>query len=642
MEGRFSGRDQRQGHGNGRRLGGLKARIATALAAASMTVGGPVWSASTIEPLQFRNDGGVSLLTIKADGPIAYTESRVDEDNQYVIELSGVKLGKGATPRLPTSSFPGKVRLVSAYPVEGQEDTVRVVLTLSEPGVEVRTALNGNQLEVSIPIGAATAGSGGASPASDQALDPPPVGSEAAVADASAPSPESGSADTNAAPEDGSSGLLGNFLDARETRRFIGSPITLQVRDMDVVDVLRMIGSASGFNVVADGVNGRITLELVDVPWDQALDVVLTTKQLGAERNNNILRVVPLQSIRAEKEAELAAKAATEANAPKVTRIFPISYADLGQLTSVITPFLSRTTGGSSVSSESQPLVQQDTRTNSLIVRDLPTVIDRVKKLIEILDTQTPQILIEGRIVEASTKFSKSLGGQLASRGNFGPVQAGGATMGVATDALFGDDGTTALSGPPGGFKLGLDMAILGLDRIKALLAIEETEGTTKVISSPRLVVANGKSATITSSLPVAVPQVVLSATGGGGSGLTIQNADLSLNVTPTASNDGFVKLLVQMTKGTPESAGQGQVGVASKSINTEVYVESGSTLSIGGVYSVDRGESQAGIPFLRNIPVLGWLFGSEEKRDNRSELFIFISPRILNEKESVATTDSV
>jgi len=603
---------------------------------------------SKVQPLEFSQEPDQSLVTIQADGPFTFSQENLGEENQVVLQLNGVKLAPGAGRRIDTTDFAGAVKMVSAYSVEGMEDTVRVLIQLKSPA-EVLPELNGNVLRVAIPNGASGAlvstptSSASSSDSTMKGFDPVP-GEQTTAALSSAGSRVGSLEFDQLSSSMSQQNKLTEFMENKDTRKFTGKPISIQVRDMDIADVLRLIGEASGFNiVVGEDVQGKITLSLENVPWDQVLDVVLHTRQLGAERNNNLLRVVSLSALRAEKEAELAAKQAAEAALPKVTRVFPISYANLTNLTTLLSQFGNSRggAGGGGVGALGAATIQSDERTNSVIVQDLPENIDRMKKLIDILDTQTPQVLIEGKIVDASEKFAKNLQGQFAALGN-GSNQFFAAFNGASTDTLLGSSGVA--TGPVGGASFGFSPTLTyipGLARLNALLSLSETETETKVIQSPRLVVRSGAKAEIADSRPVAVPAPP---TGGLGSSIqqfTIQSATLGLSVTPTVANDGNVKLLIEMTRGASESAGGGLSGVAEKKISTEVYVESGSTLVIGGIYSMKDETETGGFPVLRKIPILGALFGGETRATDRNELFIFITPRILNDRESLLTGEA-
>jgi type IV pilus assembly protein PilQ len=375
---------------------------------------------------------------------------------------------------------------------------------------------------------------------------------------------------------------------------------------------------------------------------------------LGAERNNNILRITTLESLTNEKQALLRAQRATEASAPKVTKVFPISYANLGDLAATIGKFVSTPTGASATLDPgvTPAVVQVDSRTNSLIVRDLPENIERVRKLIEVLDTQTPQVLVEAKIVEASEGFSKAIGGSLGIGGttDSGKNQFGGSFAGgnpidklVGSPAIF-KDGADFAKASLGGGALGGSLSpetlrfLPGVSRVNALLNLGESENQVKVLSSPRTVVINKQKASIVQGTPVLVPTTQVISGVGAVPGVSVQQANLSLDVTPTVTNDGGVLMDLKVSRDIPFTLSQDQTGIANRNINTQVLVDTGSTLVIGGIFTMTNTHQASGFPFLRKIPILGALFGSDSEGTDRSELFIFITPRILNSKEAGLT----
>jgi type IV pilus assembly protein PilQ len=598
------------------------------------------WGSSKITAIDFSGTSDPSELSIQADGPLTFNKQENAQDNQIILELKGATISKSNARKIDTSSFNSRVSLISPYQVKDQPDTVRVVIQLRGPGAaDIRQ--DGNSIKVKIP------NEGMAAP------NPNDPANKAATAGDSAP----GSPDAVASPAPGTDkSNLETFTENKEAKTFNGKPITIQVREGEVSDVLRLIGEASGFNMmIGDDVKGKISLSLTDVPWDQALDVVLHTLHLGAERNNNILRVVTLKSFLDEKQEQLAAEKLATASAPRVTKIFPISYAKLGDIQALLTKFASPPDSGTqlagAVSAAARPdantgIVEIDNRTNSLIVRDLPANIERMKKLIELLDTQTPQVMIEAKIIEASESFSNLLSGSLG-------VGSGGATSFLASisggnplDSLFGTPGvflnggavspvSSVTSGSNavgnGTFGISPDMSFIpGVGRLNALLSWGESDSQVKIIASPKTVVINKETATILETTPVLVQGTTTVAGVGTVPAATVQNANIGLTVKPTVTNDGSVMLQLTATKDVPFGP-----GIGNRKIDTTVLVDSGSTLVIGGIYTSSITHSSSGIPFLRKIPIIGALFGSDTSGTDRSELFIFITPRILNPKEA-------
>jgi type IV pilus assembly protein PilQ len=427
----------------------------------------------------------------------------------------------------------------------------------------------------------------------------------------------------------------------------------LQVREVDIQDVFGLIAETSGFNIIlSENVKGKLSLSLVDVPWDQALSIVLQTLHLGADRRGNVLRVDTLESLTKEKQLELAAKVAQEAVTPKITRVFPISYATLTTLKTTITDLANAEQASLSVAmgvgaqgmggakgSNSALIVETDERTNSLIVRGLPEYVERAGKIIEILDTQTPQVLVEGKVIEASESFSRNISG------TFGGVETeSGHGYGFSFNGaspyteLFGVGGVKSdnpnfnLGNSTNGATLGYTRLIAG-NRLNATLNLSESEGKVKIVSSPRGVVMNNKTMSLIQTFPVSITQSV-NVNGTVTSNQTQIAGQLSLNVTPTVTSDGSVLMQLALERDVVNSDPTTPT-VANRNITTNVLVESGSTLVMGGFYNNEQTDSEGGIPYLRKIPIIGWLFGSKSKTENRSELMFFITPQIINPKKA-------
>jgi type IV pilus assembly protein PilQ len=655
---------------------GRTLRVLISLAAISgalVVTSQAVFAAAKITSIGFRGTSDPNQVEIKADGPVTYEKLENNQDNQVILEIKGAQLSRAALRKIDTSSFNGKVSLISPYQVKDQPDTVRVVIQLKE-NTPTEVTQKGNLIRLSV------AGNPGASAppaATTAAADAPAIGSQAGgEVPVAATSPGSTKSDdvlpvdpsiakadpaatTTNGPASSMATKLDDFMVNHDSRHFSGRPITLQVRDVDAADVFRLIGEASGFNIIlGEDVKGKVTLSMTDVPWDQALDVVLHTLRLGVERNANILRVVTLANLTAEKQEELRAQRASDASAPRVTRIFPISYANLTDLQATLTKFGSsaaNTSGPSGGSDTAAPIsvVQIDNRTNSIIVRDLPDNIERMKKLIEVLDTQTPQVMIEAKVVEASEGFGKSMNGSLgfgglgtnqivASFAGGDPVQQLIGSPGVFAPA-GGFGGTTASSATQtasGSIGISPSLSFIpGLDRLNAILNLGEHENQLKVISSPKMVVLNKEKAMIVEGSPVAVPGI--SSVAGVGAAvptITVQQANLSLEVKPVITNDGGVMMELKISRDIPQIlAGGSGFGIANRNMNTTVLVDSGSTLVIGGIYTMTTSHTSSGFPILRKLPIIGALFGNELDSTERSELFIFITPRILNVKEGIS-----
>ncbi|MEN9723713.1 MAG: fimbrial assembly protein [Pseudomonadota bacterium] len=569
--------------------------------------------ATTITGVDYSTNPLGGEVWIRADGEVAYESEELSADRQIVIKLKGAELSPDARKKIDTSTQEGPVLEITPYQVEGGAGDSRVVIQLRQR-VSSQISREGNAIRVSIPV-------------------------DLMAEDSSATEKEQKSEGEK---------NLDVFMKTMENKKFSGKPVTIQVRDADLSDVLRLIAEASGFNIlVGDGVGGKITLSLAEVPWDQALDVILSSKRLGAERRNNILRIATLTNLTAEKEEALRAKQAAEKAAPRITRVFPISYAEAGQLQGLLQNFSNYLAGlggggvpgaaigggaGGTAAVTGAATIQIDQRTNSLIIQDTASGLESLAKLIKLLDTETPQVMIEAKVVEATEDFSKELGGSLGfsrlnadSRGIFGSFVGAATTTGLTGAPSSGNTPSSQLGYAPSAAFLP------NWNRLNMLLRVGETNSKSKVVASPKTVVMNKKTATIVQSTPVAIPVTTLSA-GVPVNSIQVVQANLSLNVTPTVTNTGSVLLNLNISRDSVQTSGN-QALVAPRNMTTEVLVDSGSTLVIGGVYTIDRTWSDFGFPFLKDIPLLGVLFGAKSSTVKKSELLIFISPRIINEK---------
>jgi type IV pilus assembly protein PilQ len=436
---------------------------------------------------------------------------------------------------------------------------------------------------------------------------------------------------------------MDHLLKANQTKKFTGKPITLQVRDVDVQDVFGLIAETSGFNIIlSDNVKGKLTLSLVEVPWDQALSIVLQTLHLGADRRGNVLRIDTLAALTQEKQLELSAKAAMEAVTPRITRVFPINYASIADLKTTILDLATAEAGqaGNQNGAPTQAplIVETDNRTNSLIVRGLPEYVDRAGKIIKTLDTQTPQILIEGKVVEASEGFSRTIGGSVGgveteSGNGYGFSFNGG----DPTSNLYGAGGSdngifTLASNSANGAAFGYTK-LIGGNRINLTLKLAELESKVKIVSSPRTVVMNNKTASMVQTFPIAIQSTTTTSTSTTTTSSQI-SAALSLNVTPTVTSDGSVLMQLALQRDVATNTSGGPT-VANRVINTNVLVESGTTLVLGGFYNNEVHDDESGVPFFRKIPIIGWLFGTKSKIETRSELMFFITPQVINPKKA-------
>ncbi len=423
--------------------------------------------------------------------------------------------------------------------------------------------------------------------------------------------------------------LLVKFQRSRESRVFSGSPITLKLKDADITDVFRMISEASGFSIaVHPNVKGPISVTLDRVPWDQALDTVLNMQGLGAERNESVLRVMTLKDMNQEREERLRYERLALATAPKITRVYPINYADLNSLTSTLRDY-SKSMGVGVTDKMLESSIIADPNNRSVIVRDSAENVERLRKMIEVLDVPTPQVLIEAKVVEAGESFSKELNGASSLGGNrIGAGFNGSSPL----SNLLGSADFVRTGGGSFGFSP-IFSAFNGTARLNAAIRLGEQENKLKLISSPKTVVMSGKS----SSVSQVTKSVVYDQTtvNNGTTVVTpmVVPAEIKLNVIPRVTNDGSIYLKLTLVRGIIDATTRLPT-VNPRTIETEVLIESGQTLVVGGVISADEEASERGFPILRKIPIIGALFGSESSQQSKNELLFFITPKVMNAKK--------
>lgn len=622
--------------------------------------------AAKVQNVGFSYAPGKSVIEINFDTAVSVDKKVNEADRQVVLEFGGASINKKWARRIDTSQHPSNIALISPYQ-EGKN--VRVVLQMkeasdvevSQEGGKVKVLVDNKQPDAQTPPQAESPADTQADTQADtKTADASPVPASDVPADPTVPPAQPELATPASPTPPASNDPLDTFLTAHQTKEFTGKKIVLNLQEAELSDVFRVISEASEFNiVVSDHVKGKISMVLNDVPWDQALDVVLQSYRLSAERRGSVLRITTTEQMIAEKEAIIAAKKAETAAEPIVVKIFPISYAKLADLKTIVQDFLSPASSGlatsgrgaagslSNLSSSSGSSVQADNRTNSLIIRDTASNIEKIRRIVAELDTPTPQVLIEAKFVEVSEDNVKTVQGRIFStsrefsgstlafpgaKNNFGALFGG-----TAFNADNGLQSTFSITPPAGGASFGFAPRtglIPGIGEIGAFLSILETESSAKVIASPRVVTQNREAAEISQGKTLQIPTPVgANATGG----YQQVNVVLKLNVTPQITNDGSVSMKITFSQDnlSAQQLGGGTLSTDTKKVDTSVLVESGGTLVIGGIYTSTENESSAGIPILRDLPIIGALFGSRDKKLQKGELFIFLTPRVINDKEA-------
>lgn len=400
---------------------------------------------------------------------------------------------------------------------------------------------------------------------------------------------------------------------------YSGEKLTLNFQSISTREALSVIADFTGLNmVISDTVSGSLTLRLKDVPWDQAFDIILQSRGLDMRKNGNVIQVAPREEIAAKEKIDFSSRQEITELEPLRTENFALSYAKAADIVKLI-------------SDEKQKILSKrgsatfDLRTNLLFVKDVPTSLEEVRKLIKLVDVPVRQVLIEARFVEAGETFNHTLGGRL---GYTGPTQAQG---GIAIGGQRGTaNANVNLPGAASGLG-GLTMTLFNAAATKTLtleLNASAIDGTTKNIASPRVVTGDKTPATIESG--VEVPY--LQASSSGAANVAFKKAVLSLVVTPQITPEDSVTMKVAVTQDSVGNIYAGVPSINTKKVDTQVLVENGGTVVIGGVYTQDESDSTSAVPGLSDIPVMGWLFKQNTQVKSKKELLVFITPKILKD----------
>ena len=428
----------------------------------------------------------------------------------------------------------------------------------------------------------------------------------------------------------------------RSQEGYVGEKLSLNFQNVEVRAVLQVIADFTELNIItSDSVTGNLTLRLKDVPWDQALDIMLQAKGLDKRQIGNVIMIAPRDEIAAKEKLDLEARQQISDIEPIHTEIFQMNYQKAEAMKALLgdTDQKMLTKRGS---------VAIDVRTNTLFVRDTPTQLEEVRKLLEKIDVSVRQVLIEARIVEATDLFSRSLGARFGVQNI---SSTGGGYDFSQSGAIAGAQGSSALAGgtaPAGTAPLNVNLpaaglagvlggpAALGLSLIKInnrfLINLElsalEADSKGRVISSPRVVTADQVEAIIEQGTEIPFQQ----ATSSGATSVTFKKAVLSLRVTPQITPDDNIIMDLSVNQDTVGQLTAAGPAINTKQVTTQVLVENGGTVVIGGIFGRTQNKLVNKVPILGDIPILGFLFRNTLKQDDKTELMVFITPRILKD----------
>ncbi len=440
-----------------------------------------------------------------------------------------------------------------------------------------------------------------------------------------------------------------------DEKKYFGSRVSFFAKDAEVPDVFRLVGSASELNIIWDPEveSQKTSLAIKDLPWDQLLDIVIQQKGYKAAVMGNVVRIMTLEAYTKQMEARTKEISVSETLEPVIMAVIPLSFTEAANMKSLITELLQEKTtttetpgaaGAAAAAAASvkdqgfkRGKIEVDSRTNSLVVTNTRVSVERIRRLVKELDIAVPQVLIDAKIIIASETFSKSVGirwqehiksesGNSGSAGVFGEgteVLGGGSTAADAASTF------SIANSTPGVGVIGFGFGASDRANIKAALELAEINGYTKTVAAPRVMVINNKLATISDG------QTVTQLVAGGGNAdasKAVTSAKLSLQVTPQVTSHGSVQLKeLSITKNAIENAGITTATTNEKGLKTDVLVDSGGTLVLGGIFQMTTSKGSSGIPLLKDLPFIGQLFRVNSESNQKDELMVFITPQIID-----------
>ena len=589
----------------------------------------PASPATQILGVSHEEQRGQLAFTVLADGRLDYQDFFLGNPDRLVVDFPGV-VNRSPRKAISVNRDPVQRVRIAQFSLDSPR-VARLVLDLSARApyrlVEARDGLR-------IVFGEGEA----AAPAPLAALrSPDPVGPEPASTLDLPPAPIG---QPPAKLEQGGGGPTGVTTEAP---KYSGDPINLDFKDGDLVDIFRLFADISGLNVVINpGVTGSVSLRLNEVPWDQALDLILKTNNLGYTREDNVIRIAKLGDLQREKEELRRLREAKELEGELADYVKRVSYAKAGELQDVLKK-------AGALSPRGQ--INVDERTNTLLIRDLPGWVDKAKLLISDLDIPTPQVEIEARIVVTSRNFTRDIGiqwgfnsersarfGNTTNRGfpnsmvlNGQAAPGAGISPAGAAEAGIGDVGRGyAVNLPAAGFTSGIGLSlgnILGSFNLDAALTALERQGRGRLLSTPKVTTQNNRQAEIKQGVQIPIQTVANNTIT-----VTFKDAVLTLKVTPQITEADTVILALEVENNTADFANLvlGIPPINTQAAKTNVLVRDGATAVIGGIYQSNEQTALNTTPVLGKIPILGYLFRNRFVTSTNNELLLFITPRII------------
>jgi len=531
--------------------------------------------ANQVTSLDFRTDGPISRIVIGFQSRPAYRETRNDQVKQIVYLFENTETPQRLQRAYDTTEFSSPIALFTMLQMpQGGPPQSKLIVQLREGKVPT-VSMSDRGMTITFP-------------SSDYKVEP------------------------RAATSDSESPMGGEENIYASGKTFNGKPIQrLEIKNSDIQDVLRLIAKTSGYNiVVGDDVQGKVgTLSLENVPWDQAFTLVLQSKKLGYVRHGNVLRVGTLSSLKAEKEEALANELSRIKVEQLRTLLVPISYAKAADLAP----------RGKSLLTD-RGAIEVDTRTNTIIVKDIDKVVTRVQKLFAALDTQPPRVSISAKIVEMLSSFTRTIGfSHIGLSQNFS-----GVNLTESIDIKVAGNSTTTISAP-------------NFANLQTIFQMGELENKVKILANPSVSVTANQQATVNQSVSFFIPTAEIA---GGVVITTLKQvtANLSLDVTPVVAGDGSISMTVNIKNEIPRGP-LTEKTIDTRSVSTNVLIENGDTAVIGGVFNNTFSTAKEGVPFLMRVPILGFFFSGNSIEDTRNEIYVFLTAKILNPEESFKRT---
>jgi len=593
--------------------------------------------AAVISTVEMVNRADGTEILVHASKALDYKTYNFENPARIAIDFDGFGL---ASDQQNIVSDTGPVTLVTSREFKNETDILtRIEIALAEDALEhAKIAVQGTTLSVFLPAGFSSQANLD-SPA--VANDTAPAGDiftslEATTPEITIPAPKTTRNDDSAFVQiaQAQTAQAGSYLEktigSDDVQSIMlpdyeGIPISLDLKNADVIDIFMTIADLTGYNVIIDPkVKGKINIKMNQVPWDQALDIILRQMELGKEYTGtktpefprgNIIRIAPVNSLRKEAEERRKLLDAQKISEPLITKIIYLSYAEASQMDKIVKKLLSK-----------RGEIIVDKRTNSMLLTDIPANLEKIRNMVTLLDVRTRQVLIASKIITTKKDFTRQLG--IA----WGSTFIADAPHGNTTGYRFPNHGAVdyAVSLPQGASILGVTLGnVLDTFQLSAILTASEQEGLTKVISNPRVMTSDNVEAEIKSGYQL--PYIIWT---DRGLRYAFKDATISLKVKPHVTHDSYIDMKIEAKKDSPDFSTD-PVSIFTNRAKTEVLVRDGDTFVIGGLNQTTTGWDSARLPFLHRIPIIGLLFKNQNIKNAYDDLLVFITPKIIQQEQT-------